>query len=156
MMTLPLPGDQLNTHFQSQVSTLLRENAVMKANLIAAEDRMSDFSEGNELLISEQVRVLEETATELDRLNRGTREAVERFTMEIAVKDGEIRRLVSNTASSDLVLELRAKAALHSQEITLMETRHGKEEDGKLLASLIAERQEPPRGGRTCPWREIS
>ena len=155
MMTLPLPGDQLNTHFQSQVSTLLRENAVMKANLIAAEDRMSDFSEGNELLISEQVRVLEETATELDRLNRGTREAVERFTMEIAVKDGEIRRLVSNTASSDLVLELRAKAALHSQEITLMETRHGKK-NGKLLASLIAERQEPPRGGRTCPWREIS
>ena len=77
--------------------------------------------------------------------------------MEIAAKDGEIRRLVSNTASSDLVLELRAKAALHSQEITLMETRHGKEEGGKLLASLIAERQEPPRGGRrTCPWREIS
>ena len=63
MMTLPLPCDQLNTHFQSQVSTLLRENAVMKANLIAAEDRMSDFSKGNELLISEQERVLEETAT---------------------------------------------------------------------------------------------
>ena len=133
MMTLPLPGDQLNTHFQSQVSTLLRENAVMKANLIAAEDRMSDFSEGNELLISEQERVLEETATELDRLNGGTREAVERFRMEIAAKDGEIRRLVFNTASSDLVLELQAKAALHSQEITLMETRHGKEEDENCL-----------------------
>ena len=53
--------------------------------------------------------MLEETATELDRLNRGTQEAVERFTMEIAAKDGEIRRLVSNTASSDLVSELKLR-----------------------------------------------
>ena len=86
----------------------------MKANLIAAEDRISDFSKERELLISEQERVLEETVTELDRLNRGTQEAVERFTMEISVKDGEIPRLVSNTASSDLVSELQAKAALYS------------------------------------------
>ena len=62
----------------------------MKANLIAAEDRMSNSSKGNELLISEQERVLEETVTELDRLNRGTHEAVERFIMEVAAKDGEI------------------------------------------------------------------
>jgi hypothetical protein len=34
--------------------------------------------------------VLEETVTELDRLNRGTHEAVERFIMEVAAKDGEI------------------------------------------------------------------
>jgi hypothetical protein len=53
--------------------------------------------------------VLEETATELNRLNRETQEAVERFTMEIAAKDGEIRQLVSNTASSDLVSELKLR-----------------------------------------------
>ncbi len=53
--------------------------------------------------------MLEETATELNRLNRETQEAVERFTMEIAAKDGEIRQLVSNTASSDLVSELKLR-----------------------------------------------
>ena len=58
--------------------------------------------------------MLEETVTELDCLNRGMQEAVERFIIEGAAKDGEIPRLVSNTASSDLVSELQAKAALYS------------------------------------------
>ena len=45
--------------------------------------------------------MLGETATELDRLNRGTQEAVEGLAMVIAAKDGEIRRLVFNTAGNN-------------------------------------------------------
>ena len=48
----------------------------MKASLIAAEDPISDFSKEGELLNSEQESVLEETATKLGRLKRGTPEAV--------------------------------------------------------------------------------